>query len=260
MLARVMILLALTGCGPEPSSSTAALESGRPIALVFHGKGASCEGGSCPEALAAMLRKSRFDFDVRIVGPYTNTPLTAELLAQATLYAQPGGEGGTQDAWSGVTSHLPNAAAKIRAFVANGGRYLGICMGGYLAGTGPGFGLLPGDAYGYVNSAGSLVHTEDDTIVPVNWNGAKREMFYQDGAAFDQDNEVEGARVFARYGTGNDGPIAALVAPYGNAGGRVAVTGPHPEADETWYEAAGLHDADGPDADLGLQLVDELMR
>ncbi|MEC3981503.1 hypothetical protein QMK34_40345, partial [Amycolatopsis sp. H20-H5] len=75
-------------------------------------------------------------------------------------------------------------------------------------------------------------------------------MYFQDGPEFKlQENAT--ANVLARYD--NDLP-AALVTPYG--AGRVGVVGPHPEADQSWYDSAGLANPDGVRPDLGYDLVE----
>jgi len=61
--------------------------------------------------------------------------------------------------------------------------------------------------------------------------------------------------VIATYDTGT---AAALVADYG--AGRVGVVGPHPEADHSWYDDAGLTNPDGVHPDLGHDLIESTVR
>jgi hypothetical protein len=56
-----------------------------PLALVYRGR-ASVPG--CPEAVAALLKRSAWDFNVRFVGPEEEWELNADVLCQAVLYAQ----------------------------------------------------------------------------------------------------------------------------------------------------------------------------
>ena len=102
-----------------------------PLALVYRGRAARPD--ECSGAVAALLRSSRHDFDVRYVGPREELSLTSAVLARAALYSQPGG-GGLDAAYR----HMRKYKSAIRAFVAAGGRYLGFCLGGYLAGATPG--------------------------------------------------------------------------------------------------------------------------
>ncbi|MFF2327298.1 MULTISPECIES: BPL-N domain-containing protein [unclassified Streptomyces] len=214
-----------------------------PLALVYRGP-ASLPG--CPEAVAGLLRSGPWPFEVRFTGPDEVIPLSADSLSRAVLYAQPGG--GTL---SSAYRKLRWQRRAIRRYVRDGGRYLGFCLGGYLAGATPGFGLLPGDTARYISSLGASVDNEDDTVVQVTWRGRPRTVFFQDGPLFVLDQNAD-ATVLATY---DNGTPAALVTRFGS--GRVAVTGPHPEAVDDWFTDHGLpiHDT----RDLGLDLVEAVM-
>ncbi|MFH9673378.1 BPL-N domain-containing protein [Streptomyces sp. NPDC017405] len=198
----------------------------RPLALVYRGPAAL---PGCPEAVAYLLASGPRDLDVRYTGPQEKLPLSAATLSQAVLYAQPGG--GTLG--SAYRILRPQRRA-IREFVHGGGHYLGFCLGGYLAGATPGFGLLPGDTDQYIATAGATVQDEGSTVVRVTWRGSPRSVYFQDGPVFLLAPDA-GARILARY---DNGAPAALVTRFG--AGRVAVTGPHPEATDDWYTDHGL--------------------
>jgi glutamine amidotransferase-like uncharacterized protein len=218
-----------------------------PLGLVYRGR-ASVPG--CPEAVGALLERSAWDFEVRFVGPTEEWDLSADLLSRAALYAQPGG-GTLRKAYRRLKRNAP----MIRDFVGSGGRYAGFCLGGYLAGATPGFGLLPGDTDAYRASSGATVTGTEDTLVPVHWRGRQRWMYFQDGPYFWTRPQTPGLSVLATY---PNGEVASLVAPFGD--GKVGVVGPHPEAPADWYAEHGLVDPDGVDHDLGLDLIDTLMR
>jgi len=220
----------------------------RPLALVYRGP-AGCPG--CSEAVAELLHSSRWRFDVQYVGPNERLRLSAATLQDATLYAQPGGSGELSQAYRQLKKH----AHDIRSYVSSGGRYLGICMGGYLAGRTPGFHLLPGDTDQFIASRGASVRTEADTLVNVYWRGQLRCMYFQDGPYFLLDRGATDVIVLATY---TNGKIAALVAAYGK--GKVGVSGPHPEATAEWYDASHLVTPEGMNVDLGHDLIDMLMR
>ena len=219
----------------------------RPLALVYRGP-ASCSG--CSEAAAALLQSSRWDFAIQYVGPQERRQLSESAFEGATLYVQPGGNGTVEEAFAALRGY----ARAIRQFVKNGGRYLGFCMGGYLAGTTPGFHLLPADTDQFITSAGASVRTEADTVVKVYWRDQPRYMYFQDGPYFPLPRAPKGTTVLATY---TNRTIAALVTPFGK--GSVGVVGPHPEATVDWYAEHSLVDPDGPDADLGHDLIDTLM-
>jgi glutamine amidotransferase-like uncharacterized protein len=215
------------------------------LALVYRGP-ASLPG--CPEAVAALLRTSRWRFDVRYVGPDEGVDISDAALIGASMYAQPGG--GSLD--HGYR-HLRRHRTQIRRFVRGGGRYLGFCLGGYLAGATPGFGLLPGDTDQYIGSPGATVRSAGSTVVQVSWRDRPRRLFFQDGPYFWVHRDAD-ASVVATY---RNGTIAAMVA--GLGAGRVGVVGPHPEATEDWYTDARLAVARPLGVDLGLDLVDAVM-
>lgn len=218
-----------------------------PLALVYRGPAARPAG--CAEAVAELLSTSEWGFDVRYVGHREKLGLTTATLAGATLYAQPGG-GTLKRGYRAMKRHRET----IRNFVHSGGRYLGFCLGGYLAGATPGFALLPGDTDQYIGVAGATVRTEKDAVVEVLWRGRRRFLYFQDGAVFLLRPDAHDVLVLARY---SGGEIAALAAPFG--AGRVAVVGPHPEATPDWCRDSGLLDPDGPDIDLGHDLIEAVM-
>ena len=143
-------------------------------------------------------------------------------------------------------------ATTIRNFVHGGGHYLGFCLGGYLAGSNPGFGLLPGDSNEYIESGGAEVTSLKDTVISVRWRGGHRRVYFQDGPYFTLQPGAH-VTVLARY---ENGLAAAVVARYG--AGRVGVVGPHPEANRGWYVGSALHPVDS--RDLGYDLVETTMR
>ncbi len=220
--------------------------SSQPIALIYRGP-ATCEG--CPESVAALLKSS---YKIVYAGPEEKVDVDEETLSIAKLYVQPGGDD-LDDSWP----HVRQYAKPIRKYVKNGGRYLGICLGGYLAGTEPGFDLLPGHGQTdqYITSKGAVVTTEIDTVVPVIWRGKQRHIYFQDGARFELDLGAAPTEVLAHY---TNGQIAAAVQDSGE--GRVGMVGPHPEADEDWYEENNLENPDGKlSFDLFYDLLNTLM-
>jgi biotin protein ligase-like protein len=211
-------------------------------ALVYRGP-ASTPG--CPEAVAAALARSRWGLEVRYVGPKERLQLGPEAFSRAVLYAQPGG-GSLRRAWRKLDRHAP----LVREFVRSGGGYLGFCLGGYLAGRTPGFGLLPGDTDRWIASPGAPVTHAGDAVTTVLWGGVRRKLYVQDAPWFDLDPDEGAADVLATYANGLP---AAVSAPFGS--GTVGVVGPHPEASADWFSDVGL---DVP-ADLGADLTQDLI-
>ncbi len=220
------------------------------MALVYRGPASS---PGIPADTARFLRTCSQRFRIEFCGPNRgDPPVDAATLSRASLYVQPGGGNDFIAAWQSVKA----STDPLREFIHNGGRYLGICMGGYLAGSRPGYNLLPGNSDDYTKTRGAEVKTARNAIIKVRWptphRSPTREIFYQDGPYFWLDSRA-GARVLARY---SNGRIAAMVVPFGK--GAVAVSGPHPEANRSWYRLAGLP-YPGDTFDLGHELVDTVM-
>jgi hypothetical protein len=216
------------------------------LALVYRGP-ASTPG--CPEAVAEALARSRWDLEVRYAGPKEKLRLGPDVLSRAVLYAQPGG-GSLRRAWRKVERHAP----AVREFVRSGGGYLGFCLGGYLAGETPGFGLLPGDTDRWISSRGASVDHARDAVATVTWAGLRRQVYVQDPPWFDLAPARGAADVLATYGNGLP---AAVIAPFGS--GAVGVVGPHPEATADWFSDVGLTVPDDLRADLTQDLIDRVM-
>ena len=177
------------------------------------------------------------------------------------LSCQTGGDIEVNDAINGTDKYagMKDDAPIIRAYVAAGGRYLGICMGGYLARQSetdePGFDLLPRAVAPeeWFKTKGAR-NTKDNIVVSVKWGAKKYQMFYQEGPSFGR-KSAPGAEVLGYY---SNKEIAALVIPLEE--GKVGVVGPHPEATEEWYNKYDLKDKDGIDADLADDLIEKLMK
>ncbi len=220
----------------------------RPLAAVYRGP-AACQG--CPEAVASVLEKSG-DFTVEFVGPDEDRAVTSDGLEMVVLYVQPGGH---DDVGLAMEQLGEEATDALIGWVDDGGRYLGFCMGAYLAGSDPGMELLsPGDTDGYAGTPGSLVHDGDETVIPVDWGEQRRYQYAQDAAVI-LESGVEGERVLSRF---TNGAVNALVRPRGS--GAVGVVGTHPEAAADWFSPEMMKaDIDGPDHEQALELVDAVM-
>ncbi|KAK4502095.1 hypothetical protein PRZ48_007906 [Zasmidium cellare] len=242
-------------------------------AYVYRGP-ASCDG--CPESVADLLESSPTKINVTYVGPDEDVDITAQTLCRADIYAHPGG--GSKIAlerasiscganrWLGLDAawkHMKRYSPVIRDFVNNGGRYLGFCLGAYLAGHDPGFNLLrpQDDADEETSQPGAQVDDEEDTVIQVDWTfstGSKkgqtdhrRWLYFQDGANFKL-SKKSSAQVLGRYSSNGD--AAAILTTFG--AGWVGLIGPHPEADQDWYDDADISNPDGIHFDIGHDFVE----
>ena len=137
------------------------------------------------------------------------------------MVAFPGGIGDS-DSWHRILK--PNKK-KVLNFVARGGRYLGICMGAYWAGSHY-FNILHGvDAVQYIKRPGTDTRRPHAKALEVTWNGTSERMFFYDGCALVGPGRRE---TIATYANGDDMAI------YQN---RIGLIGCHPEADKFWYDS-----------------------
>lgn len=246
LLIAALLMASVAGCASGERRPASDIAAHRPVALVYRGPAEGCDG--CAEAVAALLRRAPQHFAVDYIGPHERRALTAANLRGATIYAQPGGNASVASAMRALG---PDGAAVIKQYVAGGGRYLGFCMGAYLAGSDPGMGLLlPGDTGEYNQTRGALVTSTAEVVIPVRWGRTTHDNFAQDPPHIIASN-VRGERVLSRF---SNGAINALVRPYGR--GALGVVGTHPEADRSWYtETLWRQDHDGLDHQQGLQLI-----
>lgn len=193
-----------------------------PQVAVYTGRSEVAQ--ACAHAAARLLATHQSRPRIVYTGPAGDRELSGELLSECSLYVQPGG-GSLKPAYKRLRAHRK----LIRQFVASGGGYLGLCLGGYLAGCTPGFGLLPGDARRYIGTPTAEISHSRDTVIRLTWADGSDLVFFQDGPAFEIDQKK--ATVLARY---QDGSVAAAAARFGR--GAVAVCGPHPEATPDWFD------------------------
>jgi hypothetical protein len=164
------------------------------------------------------------------------------------LIAVPGGIG---DA-SSFDSLFKANGQRVKEFVNNGGRYLGICMGAYWAGKHY-FNILKDvDAVQYLTRPGTDTRRPHAKNISVVWNNTPMNMFWYDGCALVGDESK--FTTIARY-TGNNDPMAIMQ-------GRIGLIGAHPESEEFWYQSYSYLKGkyhNGSHHTLLLEFVDQLM-
>ena len=137
------------------------------------------------------------------------------------IVAFPGGDGDSES-WHRL---LKANKQHVLDFVARGGKYLGICMGAYWAGSHY-FDILDKvDAVQYItqpNTDTRRPHAKDINIV---WQGHPNRMFFYDGCALVGDTNK--FNTIATYANGN-----AMAIIQNNIG----LIGCHPEAEQFWYD------------------------
>ncbi len=214
-----------------------------PIALVYRGPGACPE--NCAESAAEIARLE--GLTPIFVGPHDSPQ---ENWQRAAAWVQPGGKSST------VARTMSETLKEwIRTFVAHGAAYVGFCAGGFYSTTEisnrgvAGLGVMPGWTRFY-----DVRPTEDVYMTEVLWAGERRHVYWEGGPYFvlpeSSPGEEPQAWPLAFY---PDGKVAAAQALYGQ--GRVSVSGPHPEAPESWKIHYGLNDEDGSDWDLAREML-----
>ncbi|KAJ1324791.1 BPL-N domain-containing protein [Microdochium nivale] len=252
LAALLTITMASLSCTVAAAATAAAA---RPRAIVYRGPASS---PGCSEAIGQLLSSSPENFEIIYAGPREPAgDVTPALLASATVYAHGGGP--DLDTAYGLTRQYQDA---IRKFVSEGGHYLGFCLGAYLAGHKSGYGLLPAGvgAGQEIKRKHAQVKGDEDTVIRVDWtftNGKKetgRSVYFQDGVVLtgldDKSCPVKG-RILSRYSANGD--VAAAVLPFGK--GWVRLVGPHPEADQVWYDDAEISNPEGVKFDIGYDFV-----
>lgn len=245
-IASTLVALALLGALALPALAGPRADTIR--VAVYRGP-ASCE--DCSETLKAAIERLSPRYRVDFVGKDERIDITPATLSGYDVYAQPGGG---QDIPGALASLGDSRIDAIHDYVAHGGRYLGICMGAYLA-SASGLGLIPHELDSEVGRPGFPVTTSDDAVVSVQWQGRKETIFYQDGPYLLRPAKDPGFRTIATYANRD---IAA--ARYTLGAGLVVLSGPHPEADDAWFEEAGLPVDARPDDRLLRSLFAELER
>jgi len=233
----IVVIILILGCITKGNTSDR-------YALIYNGPVA---GEDCPEAAAAIAEQA--GLPVKYVSEISEL---TDLLKNAEVFII----GGTEDDINPlIKAFTPEITEALKDYLKNGGRYLGICGGGYMASTGweegksfvHTLGIIPAESRDFSDNF-------DPQIVQVKWLGEMRPMYFQYGPAFDIQESSETVQVIASY---TDGSIAALISSYGS--GKVAVCGAHPEARPSWLEGVPQGDTWTSSTDLACDLLKELI-
>jgi len=157
----------------------------------------------------------------------------------------PGGIGDSET----FHSLFKNNADRVRKFVAGGGKYLGICMGAYWAGSHY-LKILDGiDTVQYIKRPNTDTRRPHAKDLKVYWKGIPTTMFFYDGCAIVGDySKME---IISKYA--NDDIMAAFQ-------GNIGLIGCHPEAEEWWYNSYSYMKGKWHNNQmLLLEIIDEMM-
>jgi hypothetical protein len=182
------------------------------IALFVHDPKCSVQSGN------GIIKALSSEYEFRL---FSKNEMERGFFDDVDMVAFPGGFGDS-DTYHKLLK--PNKKA-IRDFVNKGGRYLGICMGAYWAGSHY-FNILDSvDAVQYITRPGTDTRRPHAKNVKINWKGTDTEMFFYDGCALVGNGKYD---LVATYPNGD--PMAIIQ-------NRIGLIGCHPESEKFWYDS-----------------------
>jgi len=188
------------------------------IALFLHDPKCSVQSGN------GIIRALQSHYNFKIFG---KNELEKVFFDDVDMIAVPGGLG---DA-SSFDSAFRHNAQPVRDFVARGGRYLGICMGAYWAGSHYLNILQDVDAVQYIRRPGTDTHRPHAKNLPMMWQDRygmiePYRMFFYDGCALVGDKTK--FKIMATY---MNGDAMAIIQ------NNIGLIGCHPESEQFWYDS-----------------------
>jgi len=181
------------------------------IALFLYDPKCSVQCGN------GMIHALQSDYNFKI---FSINPLEDNFFDDVDIIAVPGGIG---DAAS-FDRAFKHSKLRVKKFVQDGGKYLGICMGAYWAGQHY-FDILNNvDAVQYITQSGTDTKRPHAKDLKVTWNGAETTMFFYDGCA------LVGNGQYDTIATYSNGDAMAIIQ------NNIGVIGCHPEAEPFWYD------------------------
>ena len=171
------------------------------------------------ECCNGMIRALSSQYEIKLFTVQDNLD---EVLSDVDGILFPGGIGDSDSYFDFFTRRKANT---IASFISRGGRYVGICMGAYWAGSRY-FDLLDGlDAVQYIKRPTAELRRSYGTVADIEWLGQKEKVFFYDGCVFTGAGKYD---TIAKYA--NDEPMAIIQ-------GNLGLIGCHPESEEFWYES-----------------------
>lgn len=179
---------------------------------------------------------------------FSKNSLESDFFDDVDMVAVPGGFG---DADSFDNLFKINAP-RVKQFVRHGGRYLGICMGAYWAGSHY-LNMLNGvDAVQYIRRPGTDTRRPHAKAQHVLWNGEEEHMFFYDGCAL-IGPKIKTCEIWSLYPNGD---AMAIIQ------NKIGLIGCHPESESFWYDSYSWmhkHWHEGRHHALLLEFVNRLM-
>lgn len=213
------------------------MEKNRTVALFVHQP--KCSVQSVNGIINALSPHYRFKI-------FTRHKVEDDFFDDVGVVAFPGGIGDS-DSWDYL---LKSNLDVVRSFVNTGGKYLGICMGAYWAGSDY-FNLVDGvEIEQYIKRPKTDTRRPHAKNLDVEWLGVQRKMFFYDGCAFESSGGY--FDTIAKYTNGD--PMAIIQ-------NNIGLIGCHPESEPHWYQSYSWmkkHWHEGRDHKLLLDFVNKL--
>jgi glutamine amidotransferase-like uncharacterized protein len=183
------------------------------IALFLHQPKCSVQSGNgIIKALS-----SHYNFKI-----FTRHELEDDFFDEVDIVAVPGGFGDAES----FTYLMGENGKRIKQFVANGGKYLGICMGAYWAGSYYLDILKDVDAEQYITRPNTDTKRPHAKEIAITWDNKPCSMYFYDGCALVGDESK--FKTIARYANGD--PMAIIQ-------DNIGLIGCHPESEKHWYDS-----------------------
>jgi len=228
---------------PKPSSPSYSTQ-----VLLFNGTGVSTSDWQSTESI---IKNQGWSY--QLVNSAELNAMSLEELSNFGVIIVPGGYGGT------ITSNLTTAARlRIRQAVRDYGvGYVGFCAGAWVA-VGPEAEGRTVAGYGLAVAQGSVLPSYypggnsslTAAMVPVTFpDGSSRQLVWWGGPSTPEWSQG----VVGRYSTGQP-----AISETWAGKGLVVISGPHPEAPQSWRATAGT-DSDGLDYKIAINMIQAAM-
>ena len=183
------------------------------IALFLYDPKCSVQSGN------GIIKALQSDYNFKI---FSVNPLEDDFFDDVDMIAVPGGFGDANT----FDRAFKHNKTRVQQFVQRGGKYLGICMGAYWAGSDY-FDILDSvDAVQYITQPGTDTRRPHAKDLHILWRNRPERMFFYDGCALiGNTNKFD---TIARYGNGDAMAIKQ---------NHIGLIGCHPEAEQFWYDS-----------------------
>jgi hypothetical protein len=153
---------------------------------------------------------------------FSKNKLEYDFFDDVDMIAVPGGIGDSNT----FKQLFKNNGKRVKDFIHDGGRYLGICMGAYWAGSYYLNVLDDVDAVQYIKQPGTDTRRPHAKNLNVMWKDEPMNMFFYDGCALVGNRHK--FKTIATYANGD--PMAIYQK-------RIGLIGCHPESEPFWYDS-----------------------